>query len=72
MSALEDPTDEHLEITSPKTWATGLPAVAHALQYSLGQTSPRRTMLTLLNINQPKGIDCPAAPGPRRRRASGT
>ncbi|MFG2301201.1 FdhF/YdeP family oxidoreductase [Actinacidiphila glaucinigra] len=71
MSALEDPTDEHLEITPPKTWATGLPAVAHALRYSLGQTSPRRTMLTLLNVNQPKGIDCPgcawpeAAPGKR-------
>ncbi|WUD71142.1 FdhF/YdeP family oxidoreductase [Streptomyces sp. NBC_00510] len=71
MSALEDPTDEHLEITSPKDWATGLPAVTHALQYSLSQTSPRRTMLTLLNINQAKGIDCPgcawpeAAPGKR-------
>ncbi|MDX2701491.1 FdhF/YdeP family oxidoreductase [Streptomyces sp. PA03-6a] len=71
MSALEDPTDEHLEITSPKTWATGLPAVTHALRYSLSQTSPRRTMLTLLNVNQAKGIDCPgcawpeAAPGKR-------
>ncbi|MFF7209528.1 FdhF/YdeP family oxidoreductase [Streptomyces sp. NPDC008238] len=71
MSVLEDPTDEHLEIGPPKTSAAGLPAVAHALQYALGQTSPRRTMLTLLNINQAKGIDCPgcawpeAAPGKR-------
>ncbi|WP_431950250.1 FdhF/YdeP family oxidoreductase [Actinacidiphila sp. bgisy167] len=64
MSAAEDPTDEHLEITPPKTWATGVPAVRHALQYSLSQTSPRRTMLTLLNINQAKGIDCPGCAWP--------
>ncbi|MGI5135151.1 MULTISPECIES: FdhF/YdeP family oxidoreductase [unclassified Streptomyces] len=69
MGALEDPTDDRLEITPPKTWATGVPAVAHALQYSLSQTSPRRTMLTLLNINQAKGIDCPgcAWPEPGKR-----
>ncbi|WP_328908265.1 FdhF/YdeP family oxidoreductase [Streptomyces sp. NBC_00234] len=72
MSSIEDPTDD-LRVTPPKTWATGLPAVTHALTYSLGQTSPRRTALTLLNINQPKGIDCPGcawpepAPGKRHR-----
>jgi anaerobic selenocysteine-containing dehydrogenase len=35
-----------------------VPAVMHALAYSLEQTSARRTALTLLNINQPNGIDC--------------
>jgi molybdopterin-dependent oxidoreductase alpha subunit len=64
MSAIEDPTDDHLSVTPPKTWATGVPAVTHALQYSLGQTSVRRTMLTLLNINQTKGIDCPGCAWP--------
>ncbi|NUW00005.1 FdhF/YdeP family oxidoreductase [Streptomyces sp. CAI 127] len=58
-----DPSDD-LRVTPPKTWATGLPAVTHALEYSLGQTSPRRTALTLLNINQPKGIDCPGCAWP--------
>ncbi|MDV5143813.1 FdhF/YdeP family oxidoreductase [Streptomyces sp. SBC-4] len=63
MSVIEDPSDD-LKVTAPKTWATGLPAVTHALEYSLGQTSPRRTALTLLNINQPKGIDCPGCAWP--------
>ncbi|MDX6354792.1 MAG: hypothetical protein QOF98_1695, partial [Streptomyces sp.] len=78
MSSLEDQTDEdrtddRLEVTAPKTWATGVPAVVHALQYSLGQTSVRRTALTLLNINQADGIDCPGcawpepAPGQRHK-----
>ncbi|MDX3504822.1 FdhF/YdeP family oxidoreductase [Streptomyces sp. ATCC51928] len=58
-----DPSDD-LRVTPPKTWATGLPAVTHALEYSLGQTSPRRTALTLLNINQPEGIDCPGCAWP--------
>ncbi|AVH54877.1 MULTISPECIES: FdhF/YdeP family oxidoreductase [Streptomyces] len=62
-SSIEDPTDD-LTVTPPKTWATGVPAVTHALEYSLSQTSPRRTMLTLLNINQAKGIDCPGCAWP--------
>ncbi|GAA5004885.1 FdhF/YdeP family oxidoreductase [Streptomyces siamensis] len=72
MSGIEDPDDD-LSVTPPKQWATGLPAVTHALEYSLGQTSVRRTALTLLNINQVKGFDCPGcawpepAPGKRHR-----
>ncbi|MFF5612718.1 FdhF/YdeP family oxidoreductase [Streptomyces albidoflavus] len=72
MSGIEDPVDE-LSVTPPKTWATGVPAVTHALEYALGQTSVRRTALTLLNINQAKGFDCPGcawpepAPGKRHR-----
>jgi molybdopterin-dependent oxidoreductase alpha subunit len=70
MSTIEDPRDD-LSVSPPKTWATGVPAVTHALQYSLGQTSVRRTALTLLNINQAKGIDCPGCawpePGPKHR-----
>ncbi|MFD7445408.1 FdhF/YdeP family oxidoreductase [Streptomyces sp. NPDC059909] len=64
MGTIEDPTDDRLEVTPPKTWATGLPAVTHAIQYSLGQTSVRRTALTLLNINQTKGFDCPGCAWP--------
>jgi molybdopterin-dependent oxidoreductase alpha subunit len=68
VSAIEDPEDE-LSVSRPKNWAAGVPAVAHALEYSLSQTSPRRTALTLLNLNQDGGIDCPgcAWPEPHRR-----
>ncbi|MDZ5622189.1 FdhF/YdeP family oxidoreductase [Nocardioides sp. HM23] len=68
MPPIEEPQDD-LTVTPPKTWAAGVPAVAHALEYSLAQTSPRRTALTLLNLNQDGGIDCPgcAWPEPKKR-----
>lgn len=68
MRPIEDPKDD-LSVTPPKSWAAGLPGVAHALEYSLSQTSPRRTALTLLNLNQVDGIDCPgcAWPEPKKR-----
>ena len=48
--ATDSSNDEELKVTPPKQWATGVPAVTHALQYSLEQTSPRRTAVTLLSI----------------------
>jgi molybdopterin-dependent oxidoreductase alpha subunit len=68
----EEP-DERLTVTPPKKWAAGVPAVTHALGYSLEETSPRRAGLTLLTMNQVNGIDCPGcawpdpAPGHRHR-----
>ncbi|NUS81919.1 MAG: FdhF/YdeP family oxidoreductase [Streptomyces sp.] len=73
MRDFDEPDEGELSVTAPKTWATGAPAVVHALRYALGQTSPKRTALTLLNINQAKGFDCPGcawpepAPGKRHR-----
>jgi molybdopterin-dependent oxidoreductase alpha subunit len=64
MTAVDDPNDEQLHVEPPKRWATGVPAVTHAIQYSLEQTSLRRTALTLLNINQADGIDCPGCAWP--------
>ncbi|MFD6277399.1 FdhF/YdeP family oxidoreductase [Streptomyces sp. NPDC060209] len=66
----EEP-DERLTVTPPKEWAAGVPAVTHALEYSLAETSVRRTGLTLLTMNQVGGIDCPgcawADPSPGHR-----
>ncbi|MFJ9812584.1 FdhF/YdeP family oxidoreductase [Streptomyces sp. NPDC101158] len=63
--------EEQLTVTPPKTWAAGVPAVTHALEYSLDETSVRRTGATLLSINQVGGIDCPgcawADPSPGHR-----
>jgi molybdopterin-dependent oxidoreductase alpha subunit len=64
MSTIDDPSDDRLFVTPPKTWATGVPAVTHAIEYSLGQTTVRRTALTLLNVNQTKGFDCPGCAWP--------
>lgn len=66
----EEP-DEELTVTEPPKWAVGAPAVAHALEYSLEETTVRRTGVTLLNMNQVDGIDCPGCawpdPSPGRR-----
>ncbi|MEO3787347.1 FdhF/YdeP family oxidoreductase [Actinocorallia sp. B10E7] len=71
MSTIEGQDGERLRVTGPKAWAAGLPGVFHALEYSLGQTSVRRTALTLLNVNQAGGLDCPGCawpePAPGRR-----
>ncbi|MDK1348376.1 FdhF/YdeP family oxidoreductase [Streptomyces sp. 378] len=60
-----------LSVTPPKKWAAGVPAVVYALEYSLEQTSPRKTGVDLLTMNQVGGIDCPgcawADPAPGRR-----
>jgi molybdopterin-dependent oxidoreductase alpha subunit len=56
--------DEDLSVSPPKHWAAGVPAVAHAIEYSLSQTSAARTALTLLNLNQVKGFDCPGCAWP--------
>ncbi|MFJ4830580.1 FdhF/YdeP family oxidoreductase [Streptomyces sp. NPDC088747] len=63
-SSTGDPGGEQAKITPPKTWAAGVPAVAHAVQYSLAETSPRRTALNLLDLNQAKGFDCPGCAWP--------
>jgi hypothetical protein len=39
MRTIEDPGDDRLLVTPPKTWATGVPAVTRAVEYSLGQTT---------------------------------
>ncbi|MGV9645813.1 molybdopterin-dependent oxidoreductase, partial [Streptomyces sp. NPDC003514] len=68
-----DEPDEDLTVTPPKKWAAGVPAVVHAMEYSLEETSARRTGTTLLTMNQVDGIDCPGcawadpAPGHRHR-----
>ncbi|MBO1330510.1 FdhF/YdeP family oxidoreductase [Streptomyces sp. VRA16 Mangrove soil] len=72
-TSTQDPGAGQVRTTAPKTWAAGVPAVAHAVQYSLEETSPRRTTLNLLELNQTKGFDCPGcawpdpAPGERKR-----
>ena len=63
MTLDQDPVDD-LTVTPPKEWAAGVPAVYHALKYSLEENNAGRTALTLLNINQVKGFDCPGCAWP--------
>ncbi|WP_326595415.1 FdhF/YdeP family oxidoreductase [Streptomyces sp. NBC_01803] len=60
----EDPGEDALEVTAPKTWAAGIPAVTHALRMGYDQMGVRRTALSLLKVNQKDGFDCPGCAWP--------
>ncbi|MFR9673785.1 FdhF/YdeP family oxidoreductase [Streptomyces sp. TR06-5] len=60
----EEEQDEGPTVSPPQDWAAGAPAVAHAMDYSLRQTSVPRVGRTLLTMNQVGGIDCPGCAWP--------
>lgn len=61
---VEDVGDAGLEIEERRTTAAGVPAVARALQMSVGQMGAVRSARTLLRLNQDKGFDCPGCAWP--------
>ncbi|MDR7310116.1 molybdopterin-dependent oxidoreductase alpha subunit [Nocardioides luteus] len=73
-------TDEHAEdlpeptlrIRDPKTSAVGIPGVLRSLEYSLREMGPKRSLQTLLKVNQVGGFDCPSCawPDPDHRKAA--
>ncbi|MCI9887019.1 FdhF/YdeP family oxidoreductase [Micrococcales bacterium 31B] len=56
--------DIGLEIEHPHDWATGVPAITNSLKIGIEQMGPKRTLLTLLKVNQPDGFDCPGCAWP--------
>ncbi|MFF2510063.1 FdhF/YdeP family oxidoreductase [Streptomyces sp. NPDC058086] len=65
----EDPGDARLRVGPPKEYAAGIPAVTSSLRHAGEQMGARRGLLTLLQVNQKKGFDCPgcAWPEPEHR-----
>ncbi|PZG17669.1 FdhF/YdeP family oxidoreductase [Nonomuraea aridisoli] len=59
-----DVGDEALHVGSPKQWAAGVPGVAHSLEISYAQMGVKRTFLTLAQVNQKNGFDCPGCAWP--------
>ncbi|QHA04065.1 FdhF/YdeP family oxidoreductase [Streptomyces broussonetiae] len=64
-----DPVQDAPQVTEPQHAAAGLPAIGHTLRIAQQQMGLRRTTLTLLQVNQKKGFDCPgcAWPEPEHR-----
>ncbi|CAN7452128.1 FdhF/YdeP family oxidoreductase [Knoellia sp. LjRoot47] len=60
----QDVGDADLEVDERRTTAAGVPAVARALQMSVGQMGTVRSARTLLRLNQDKGFDCPGCAWP--------
>ncbi|WEO98050.1 FdhF/YdeP family oxidoreductase [Streptomyces sp. FXJ1.172] len=59
-----DPVQDAPQIAEPKHAAAGLPAIGHSLRMAQQQMGVRRTTLTLLQVNQKKGFDCPGCAWP--------
>ncbi|MET7298423.1 FdhF/YdeP family oxidoreductase [Embleya sp. NPDC005575] len=66
---VNDVGDEGLVIGPPKEYAAGLPAVAWSLRHAGRQMGVKRSLLTLVQVNQKQGFDCPgcAWPEPHHR-----
>ncbi|MFB6846640.1 FdhF/YdeP family oxidoreductase [Streptomyces sp. NPDC056373] len=65
----EDPDDSRLRVGPPQDHAAGIPAVTSSLRHAHAQMGVRRSLLTLLSVNQKSGFDCPgcAWPEPEHR-----
>ncbi|MFB9534000.1 FdhF/YdeP family oxidoreductase [Nonomuraea roseola] len=66
----DDAGDEGMRVVPPKDWAGGLPAVAHAMETAYRQMGVGRTALTLLQVNQKRGFDCPGCAWPEGEHRS--
>jgi molybdopterin-dependent oxidoreductase alpha subunit len=68
----KDFTEDDLQVAPAKKSAVGLKAVVNSLALSNNQMGPRRTFLTLRQVNQKDGFDCPgcAWPDPEHRSAA--
>jgi molybdopterin-dependent oxidoreductase alpha subunit len=59
-----DPVQDAPQVAEPKLAAAGLPAIGHTLRIAQQQMGVKRTMLTLLRVNQKDGFDCPGCAWP--------
>lgn len=63
--AAENPEELlHLEVTEPKRWAAGIPAVTEALKDVVGETGLARGMEALFHMNKKGGFDCSSCAWP--------
>lgn len=53
-------TDEFPGAATPKTSSVGIPGVIESLRYAHAEMGPRRSLKTLLKVNQIDGFDCPS------------
>jgi len=64
-------SEDKLNLSKSKDWATGLPAVKSSLEHVYGAAGPIRGTQALLKLNQKRGFDCPSCawPDPDEHRA---
>ncbi len=63
-----DIDETRVHVSHPKKVAVGVPAVLHALEIANEQMGVRRSVQTLLRVNQKDGFDCPGCAWPEEDR----
>ncbi|WP_405580276.1 FdhF/YdeP family oxidoreductase [Streptomyces sp. NBC_01190] len=63
-----DPVQDAPHVGAPKHAAAGLPAIGHTAKIAGAQMGARRSVLTLLKVNQKNGFDCPGCAWPEDDR----
>lgn len=59
-----DVDESAIEVSTPKTWAAGIPGVLVSLDRAVEQMGVGRTVKTLRLLNQREGFDCPGCAWP--------
>ena len=64
--------EDHIHVEPPKQTSVGLPGIAQTVQYALTEMGPKRSLQTLLKMNQVNGFDCPSCawPDPAERKTA--
>ena len=67
---VDEPEVDDVEVGAPKTWAAGVPGVAHSMGPALRDMGVDRSRKTLLAMNQKDGFDCMSCawPDPDHRK----
>lgn len=60
----DDAQENEIELTRPKTWAGGMPAVLSSMNHILREAGPWRGGRGLMEMNQSGGFDCPSCAWP--------
>lgn len=64
--------DKNLSIRRPRRWAAGIPGISRSMRFALKEMGVRRSLSTLLALNQKDGFDCMSCawPDPPERKTA--
>jgi molybdopterin-dependent oxidoreductase alpha subunit len=69
---MADTNENQIHVEPPKKTSVGLPGIAQTVHYAMAEMGPKRSLQTLLTMNQVDGFDCPSCawPDPAERKTA--
>ncbi|MDN3481559.1 FdhF/YdeP family oxidoreductase [Arthrobacter sp. APC 3897] len=61
---VENVDEKDIQVSSPKDWAAGIPAVYHSLKPAVQHMGAKRALEATFKMNQKDGFDCPSCAWP--------